>query len=118
MASGLLRRLLLRQPVHRRAPSTPSQHRAPSPPRPPSAFPPGETRGNAEADVQPLFCSCALVDALARYLDRPWLKSYQPGVPESVEFEPKPVWRLFDDAAARWPSRDALVFYGRGITYA
>src|SRR5689334_5180987 len=28
-----------------------------------------------------------------------------------------PVWKLFDDAAARWPGRDALVFYGRGITY-
>ena len=58
------------------------------------------------------------MDALARYLDRPWLKSYQPGVPESVEFEAKPVWRLFDEAAAAWPGRDALIFYGRGITYA
>ncbi len=58
------------------------------------------------------------MDALQSYLDRPWLKSYQPGVPESVQVEAKPVWRLFDDAAAAWPGRDALIFYGRGITYA
>ena len=58
------------------------------------------------------------MDALQSYLDRPWLKSYQPGVPESVQIEAKPVWRLFDDAAAAWPGRDALIFYGRGITYA
>ncbi|HEY6912829.1 MAG TPA: long-chain fatty acid--CoA ligase [Myxococcales bacterium] len=58
------------------------------------------------------------MDALQSYLDRPWLKSYQPGVPESVAFEAKPVWQLFDEAAAAWPGRDALVFYGRGITYA
>jgi len=58
------------------------------------------------------------VDALQSYLERPWLKSYPSGVPDEVQFESKPVWKLFDDAAARWPGRDALVFYGRGITYA
>ncbi|HET7786105.1 MAG TPA: long-chain fatty acid--CoA ligase [Myxococcales bacterium] len=57
------------------------------------------------------------MDALQSYLERPWLKSYQPGVPEAVEFESKPVFRLFDEAAERWPGRDALIFYGRGITY-
>ena len=57
------------------------------------------------------------MDPLQQYLAKPWLKFYQPGVPSSVEFQPRPVFQLFDEAAARWPGRDALVFYGRGITY-
>lgn len=57
------------------------------------------------------------MEPLQEYLGKPWLQFYQPGVPATVEFEPKPVFQLFDEAAAKWPSRDALVFYGRGITY-
>jgi len=57
------------------------------------------------------------VEPLQDYLAKPWLKFYPPGVPSEVEFEAKAVFQLFDDAAARWPSREALVFYGRGITY-
>ncbi|TMA13485.1 MAG: AMP-dependent synthetase, partial [Deltaproteobacteria bacterium] len=57
------------------------------------------------------------MDPLQRYLSKPWVKFYQPGVPPSVEFQARPVFQLFDEAAARWPGRDALVFYGRGITY-
>src|SRR5438094_634972 len=57
------------------------------------------------------------MDPLQLYLSRPWVKFYQPGVPSSVEFQARPVFQLFDEAAARWPGRDALVFYGRGITY-
>jgi long-chain acyl-CoA synthetase len=55
--------------------------------------------------------------SLERYLAKPWVKFYQPGVPTEVSFESKPAFALFDDAVARWPRRDALVFYGRGITY-
>jgi long-chain acyl-CoA synthetase len=57
------------------------------------------------------------MDPLQRYLSKPWVKFYQPGVPPSVEFQARPVFQLFDEAAARWPGRDALIFYGRGITY-
>jgi len=57
------------------------------------------------------------MDPLQQYLAKPWLKFYQPGVPQSVEFQARPVFQLFDDAAAQWPGRDALIFYGRGITY-
>ncbi len=58
------------------------------------------------------------MEPMQEYLARPWLKFYQPGVPPAVEFEAKPVFRLFDEAAAQWPNRDAVVFYGRGITFA
>ena len=37
--------------------------------------------------------------------------------PTTVEFEAKPVFQLFDEAALEVAARDALVFYGRGITY-
>ena len=57
------------------------------------------------------------MEALQDYLAKPWLKFYQPDVPPEVEVEAKPVFQLFDDAAARWPRREALIFYGRGITY-
>ena len=57
------------------------------------------------------------MDPVQRYLAKPWLKYYQPGVPPEVAFEAKPVFRLFDEAAEKWPGRDALVFYGRRITY-
>jgi hypothetical protein len=38
-----------------------------------------------------------------------WVKFYQPGVPTEFAFESKPVFALFDETAARWPLRDALV---------
>src|SRR5882672_1343343 len=57
------------------------------------------------------------MEPLQEYLARPWLKFYPPQVRPTVDFEAKPVFQLFDEAAARWPKRDALVFYGRGITY-
>ena len=57
------------------------------------------------------------MEPLQEYLARPWLKFYPPEVRPMVDFEAKPVFQLFDEAAARWPKRDALVFYGRGITY-
>jgi long-chain acyl-CoA synthetase len=57
------------------------------------------------------------MDPLQFYLAKPWLRFYPPGVPPTIEFQPKPVFQLFDEAAARWPRRDALVFYGRSITY-
>ncbi len=57
------------------------------------------------------------MDPLQQYLAKPWLKFYQAGVPPSVVIEARPVFQLFDDASAQWPRRDALIFYGRGITY-
>jgi long-chain acyl-CoA synthetase len=57
------------------------------------------------------------MDPLQEYLAKPWLKFYQAGVPAKVEFAEKPVFQLLDEAAERWPRREALVFYGRGITY-
>ncbi|HYV65060.1 MAG TPA: long-chain fatty acid--CoA ligase [Myxococcales bacterium] len=57
------------------------------------------------------------MDPLQSYLAKPWLKFYEPDMPSSVQFEPRPAYELFDEASSQWPGRDALIFYGRGITY-
>lgn len=51
------------------------------------------------------------------YETRPWLRFYQQGVPPHVEIPEVPLTRLLDDAAARFPRRPALVFFGRTISY-
>src|SRR3989442_8905714 len=76
-----------------------------------------ECGGAGRGDRPGFFWFPAAMDPLQQYLAKPWLKFYQAGVPPSVEIEARPVFQLFDDASARWPGRDALIFYGRGITY-
>ena len=48
---------------------------------------------------------------------RPWLAHYEPGVPAEIDVPPVTVDRLLRDAAARWPKRDALVFFGARTTF-
>ncbi len=57
------------------------------------------------------------MDAGAQYLAKPWLKFYEPGVPETVDPPSKSVPQAFDEATDRAPNRPAVVFYGREITY-
>jgi len=57
------------------------------------------------------------LDALERYLARPWLAHYQKGVPATVEVPRKSVSQVFDEACAHDPDRRALVFYGREVSY-
>jgi long-chain acyl-CoA synthetase len=55
--------------------------------------------------------------AAAQYDARPWLRFYPAGVPPEVEVPEVPLTRLLDDAAARFPRRAALAFFGRRISY-
>jgi len=57
------------------------------------------------------------MDAGAQYLAKPWLKFYEPGVPETVAAPARSVPQAFDEATERAPERTAVVFYGREITY-
>ncbi len=50
--------------------------------------------------------------------DRPWLAWYDPGVPHDVVVPDQPLDRLLSDAAAKYPDRTAIRFYGRDISYA
>ena len=51
------------------------------------------------------------------YDARPWLRFYANGVPPAVEIPDMPLTRVLDDAAARFPRRAALGFFGRTISY-
>ncbi|MFZ0927056.1 MAG: AMP-binding protein [Syntrophobacteraceae bacterium] len=51
------------------------------------------------------------------YLQKPWLKFYPEGVPAEVEIPFKSLPQAFDEAAARWKNKTALIFYGRKISY-
>ena len=57
------------------------------------------------------------MDARASYYQKPWLKFYPAGVPETIEIPDKSLPQVFDEVAARYSSRDAVVFYGNKISY-
>ena len=48
---------------------------------------------------------------------RPWLANYEPGVPPDVEIPDITVDVLLRHAAERFPTRDALVFFGKRTTF-
>jgi acyl-CoA synthetase (AMP-forming)/AMP-acid ligase II len=50
--------------------------------------------------------------------ERPWLKSYEEGVPESVEFEEICLPDILDRSAQMFPDNMALLFQGYQVTYA
>ena len=57
------------------------------------------------------------MSAIETYLARPWLAHYEKGVPAAVEAPLKSVHQAFDEAAGAAPTRTAVVFYGRSISF-
>ena len=51
------------------------------------------------------------------YADKPWTKSYDKGVPESIDIPADPVQHFLEEAARRVPANTALVFQGKELTY-
>src|SRR5438105_1747256 len=49
--------------------------------------------------------------------DRPWLRAYDAGVPAEIEIPDRPLDSFLSASAARVPSRDAIRFFGRSLTY-
>jgi long-chain acyl-CoA synthetase len=56
-------------------------------------------------------------DALAQYLARPWLRSYSPTVPQTVEIPEQPLSWLLDEAAHRYGASVAVEYFGARLTY-
>lgn len=52
------------------------------------------------------------------HIDRPWLTSYDPDVPPTLDYEKVPLFKFLDRAAHKWPKRKAIVFKNWSITYA
>jgi long-chain acyl-CoA synthetase len=57
------------------------------------------------------------MDAKQAYLSKPWLNHYPKGVPAEIQIPGLSVPELLDAAMEKYTSRDALVFYGKKITY-
>lgn len=51
------------------------------------------------------------------YTERPWLRSYPPGVPSDVDPPCLSLSQAFDRAAGQWKDRTAIIFYGHRISY-
>ncbi len=51
------------------------------------------------------------------YKDKPWLKSYEGGVPEFLDYEERCLPDFIDRSAKDFPKNNALVFQGYKVTY-
>jgi len=51
------------------------------------------------------------------YMSKPWLKFYPAGVPQDVDVPQASVPDLFDQMAAKYSGKAALIFYGKKIKY-
>jgi long-chain acyl-CoA synthetase len=51
------------------------------------------------------------------YLQKPWLKSYEKGVPEFITYEEITMPEILDRTARDYPDRKALIFQGFELTY-
>ncbi|MDH3345127.1 MAG: AMP-binding protein, partial [Desulfobacteraceae bacterium] len=52
-----------------------------------------------------------------KYEDKPWLTSYEKGVPEKVEYEEICLPKILERTAGKFPDKMALLFQGYKITY-
>lgn len=54
------------------------------------------------------------------YADKPWLKSYKLGpfkLKTSIEYQRKPLYTILDEAAERFPGKDAYYYLGKRMKY-
>lgn len=49
--------------------------------------------------------------------EKPWLKNYDPGVPQTLEFPSHPLQKFLEDSAEKYPDHPAIIFRGYKITY-
>ena len=55
--------------------------------------------------------------AETRYMEKPWLKSYEKGVPEFVKYEDICLPGMLDRSAKQFPNHTALIFQGTTVTF-
>ena len=49
--------------------------------------------------------------------DKPWLKFWPEGVPQSIKYPEVPLFNLLEKTAEIYPENTALIFFGKEITY-
>ena len=55
--------------------------------------------------------------AETRYLEKPWLKSYEEGVPEFIDYEEICLPDILDRTAKQFPDKPALIFQGTTVSF-
>ena len=55
--------------------------------------------------------------AEVRYMDKPWLKFYEKGVPEHIAYEEICLPQILERTAGEFPDKPALIFQGFSITF-
>ena len=50
-------------------------------------------------------------------MERVWVRHYDPGVPATIDYPRVPLFRLFEQAADRFPDRIATSFFGATLSY-
>jgi long-chain acyl-CoA synthetase len=48
---------------------------------------------------------------------RPWLRNYDKGVPERINYPKEPLFHLLEEAARKYPDRACTIFKGAVISY-
>lgn len=57
------------------------------------------------------------MEALSEYEKKPWRKSYPVGLSTEIEIPLRSIGKTFDEAAAKWKNKTAIIFYGRKFSY-
>ncbi|HYA15797.1 MAG TPA: AMP-binding protein, partial [Syntrophales bacterium] len=52
-----------------------------------------------------------------KYIDKPWLKSYEKGVPATINYKEICMPEILDRTAKEFPDRTAIIFQGYKLTY-
>jgi len=50
-------------------------------------------------------------------MEKIWLKHYEKGVPKTIDYPDKPLFKLVEEAAKDYPDTPAVIFMGKKITY-
>jgi len=50
-------------------------------------------------------------------MEKPWLKSYEPQVPPSLEYPQRPLFSNLEETARKYPDASATIFLNKTITY-
>src|SRR6266568_7263348 len=71
---------------------------------------------NSQAEQQQSTSQAINTDELLA--TRPWLRSYEEGVPAHLDIPDRPLSWLLDNTASRYPGHTAVIYYGTKLTYA
>src|SRR4030065_2866820 len=49
--------------------------------------------------------------------DRPWVKKYDKGVPEHIDYPSVPLFHLLEESARKYPDKPCTIFKGASVSY-